>query len=405
MSNTTVRAPIPTLQGMFSVPRVTPGRNFLKENKKSLRSLEKTTTEKLAAKKPVRPKWMPPLRRTASEVREAQRCDSERLSSRHVDDEVCLLRPQKNTRSQHSLDKPQPDARESQKDKKARPTQSKSQSQLQPVQQTYPPQPQQQMQTAQQSSKRCQSCNSEHSSGTSIAIQTDDITDEIYLTNALKKCNLDSKTALSEGRNYRDDARPDYDYDQNYDQYNDEDEQPLSARSNEFAKQRALDIDDNETMPLPEIENIGFEHNDEEAPLSGRSRETIATEASNMTIKSKRRSEYKLGSRDDLRLPRYLEKEKREKAQAKERADSRDPDCPRGHVLMSEPERLAALAAAQNRFELLINELNHMPMTTQTLRVRSRKAEIDKELTSVEDEIRIYSKAKVYVKAAKSRNL
>lgn len=209
MSNTTVRAPIPTLQGMFSVPRkysfsqraiatinkyeynlsigVTPGRNFLKENKKSLRSLEKTTTEKLAAKKPVRPKWMPPLRRTASEVREAQRCDSERLSSRHVDDEVCLLRPQKNTRSQHSLDKPQPDARESQKDKKARPTQSKSQSQLQPVQQTYPPQPQQQMQTAQQSSKRCQSCNSEHSSGTSIAIQTDDITDEIYLTNALKK--------------------------------------------------------------------------------------------------------------------------------------------------------------------------------------------------------------------------
>ncbi|XP_017961541.1 uncharacterized protein LOC108654586 isoform X2 [Drosophila navojoa] len=402
MSNTTIRAPIPTLQGMFSVPRVTPGRNFLKENKKSLRSLEKTTTEKLAAKKPVRPKWMPPLRRTASEVREAQRCDSERLSSRHVDDEICVLRPQKNTRSQHSLDKPESDARESQKDKKARPTQSKSQSQLQPVQQT---------------SKRCQSCNSEHSSGTSIAIQTDDITDEIYLTNALKKCNIDSKTVLSEGRKYREDSRPDYDYDENYDQYNDEDEQPLSARSNEFNKQplsarsnefnkqRALDIDDNETMPLPEIENIGFENNDEDAPLSGRSRETIATEASNMTTKSKRRSEYKLGSRDDLRLPRYLEKEKREKAQAKERADSRDPDCPRGHVLMSEPERLAALAAAQNRFELLINELNHMPMTTQTLRVRSRKAEIDKELTTVEDEIRVLSKAKVYVRAAKSRNL
>lgn len=54
---------------------------------------------------------------------------------------------------------------------------------------------------------------------------------------------------------------------------------------------------------------------------------------------------------------------------------------------------------------MLINELNHMPMTAQTLRVRSRKAEIDKELTVVEDEIRIYSKPKVYVRAAKSRNL
>lgn len=46
-----------------------------------------------------------------------------------------------------------------------------------------------------------------------------------------------------------------------------------------------------------------------------------------------------------------------------------------------------------------------MPMTAQTLRVRSRKAEIDKELTIVEDDIRIYSKAKVYVRDPNSRNL
>lgn len=56
-------------------------------------------------------------------------------------------------------------------------------------------------------------------------------------------------------------------------------------------------------------------------------------------------------------------------------------------------------------FEGLINELNRLPMTAQTLRVRSRKAEIDKELTIVEDDIRIYSKAKVYVKVPNSRNL
>jgi len=46
-----------------------------------------------------------------------------------------------------------------------------------------------------------------------------------------------------------------------------------------------------------------------------------------------------------------------------------------------------------------------MPMTAQTLRVRNRKAEIDKELTTVEEDIRIYSKAKVFVLASKSRQL
>lgn len=64
-------------------------------------------------------------------------------------------------------------------------------------------------------------------------------------------------------------------------------------------------------------------------------------------------------ARDDLRLPRYLEKEKRERADAKERDDSRDPECPRGHVLMSEPDRLAALATAKNRgFRLPFSKFN-----------------------------------------------
>ncbi|XP_064552098.1 uncharacterized protein LOC135437927 [Drosophila montana] len=384
MSNTTIR-PIPTLKGMFSVPRVTPGRNFLKENKKSLRSLEKATTEKLAAKEPVRPKWMPPLLRTPSEAREreSKKCETERLFSRNVDEEVCLLRSQSNSRSQQFLDKPQPDEHES----CAHPEKHEIQKEKKVLPKPQPVQP---------SSSRCQSCNAERSS-TSIGIQTEDIKDELYLTNALKKCNIDSKTVLSGERKLC--IAPDLDYDDNYGSYSqfNDDEQPLSARS----KHSLLDIDDNETMPMPEMENLGLDHTDEEAPLSARSRETIA---SNATTKSKRR-EYKLGSRDDLRLPRYLEKEKREKAEAQELIDSRDPDCPRGHVLLSEPDRLAALATAKQRFDTLISELNHMPMTAQTLRVRSRKAEIDKELTVVEDEIRVYSKPKVYVRAAKSRNL
>lgn len=45
----------------------------------------------------------------------------------------------------------------------------------------------------------------------------------------------------------------------------------------------------------------------------------------------------------------------------------------------------------------LINELNHMPMTVETLRIRNRKVEIEKELKQIEYDIRLYSKPKVYI--------
>lgn len=52
----------------------------------------------------------------------------------------------------------------------------------------------------------------------------------------------------------------------------------------------------------------------------------------------------------------------------------------------------------QTGFDALIRELNKMPMTSETLRIRNRKIEIEKELTKLEDSIRIFSRTKVYVK-------
>lgn len=39
-----------------------------------------------------------------------------------------------------------------------------------------------------------------------------------------------------------------------------------------------------------------------------------------------------------------------------------------------------------------------MPMSSQTMRVKQRKMEIDQELNRLEESIRIFSKPKVYVK-------
>lgn len=53
--------------------------------------------------------------------------------------------------------------------------------------------------------------------------------------------------------------------------------------------------------------------------------------------------------------------------------------------------------------DTLVQELNRMPMTTETLRLRRRKVEIEKELTQIELDIRTFSKPKVYVPAEPSQ--
>ncbi|KAI8037302.1 uncharacterized protein LOC128255750 [Drosophila gunungcola] len=382
MSNTSVR-PIPTLKGIFSVPRVTQSRNFLKENKVSLRSLEKTTSQKLAAKEPVRPKWMPPLRRSSSELREPK---TDRPPARaKIGHQNSLQGTRSNSRSQHQLALAIPaegerfDGLEERNPALYDPSENvEAESLLEPS--SDPP------------SDRCQSCGTNRSS-TSIGIQTEDITDELYLTNALKKCSFDGGSVIEAPlTKYEDNRRP-----MQYENEEELEQLPLSARSNSSKQSRFH-------MSELEAEPINYGASDDEAPLSARSRFTTASNVTTITSKSKRR-EHKLGSRDEVRLPRYLEKQKREKAVAKQIADAQEPDCPRGHVLLSDQDRLTHLTNAQKRYEQLVDELNHMPMTAQTLRVRNRKAEIDKELTTVEEDIRIYSKAKVFVLANKSRQL
>lgn len=45
-----------------------------------------------------------------------------------------------------------------------------------------------------------------------------------------------------------------------------------------------------------------------------------------------------------------------------------------------------------------VNELNMMPIKTDTLRAQRRKADIEKQLNKLEEGIKVFSKSKVYVK-------
>lgn len=145
---------------MFTAP--TQGRNFLKENKKSLRTLEQSTTEKIAAKQPVRPKWMPPLRRTPSEI--------------HADHLLTLKQQQQQSDNQSCISRTH-----SKKSKAEDDTVSRSLSDRSVVRKNHQNQVQSSLQP-----ERCQSCGTVRSS-TSIAIQTEDIMDEEYLAKALER--------------------------------------------------------------------------------------------------------------------------------------------------------------------------------------------------------------------------
>lgn len=127
---------------------------------------------------------------------------------------------------------------------------------------------------------------------------------------------------------------------------------------------------------------------------------------------------------DDEEVKKDKIMEKSVKAEEKKRQEAlklaeADPDCPTGHVPLTEDERLEALKLAKNRkreelifpgsnfliliffisgFKDLIDDLNRLPMTCETLRVRNRKIAIEKELRTIEINIRVFSKPKVYVK-------
>jgi len=49
-------------------------------------------------------------------------------------------------------------------------------------------------------------------------------------------------------------------------------------------------------------------------------------------------------------------------------------------------------------YQDFVNELNMMPIRTDTLRAQKRKVEIEKQLTKLEEGIKVFSRPKVYVK-------
>ena len=104
---------------------------------------------------------------------------------------------------------------------------------------------------------------------------------------------------------------------------------------------------------------------------------------------------YKTGN-----VPKYLQDRKAEwKAEADRiEREKPDPDCPPGHRKLSEGDRREALGRMKERFNSLVTQANNFPVRADTFRLKQAKAEIEKELGDLEEQIRIYERTKVFVK-------
>lgn len=98
-------------------------------------------------------------------------------------------------------------------------------------------------------------------------------------------------------------------------------------------------------------------------------------------------------------VPKYLRerKEAQEKEQ-KAKAEALNSDCPEGHVPLPDHERKETLRLLKKNYQEYVNELNMMPIKTDTLRAQRRKIEIEKQLNKLEEGIKVFSRPKVYVK-------
>jgi hypothetical protein len=99
-------------------------------------------------------------------------------------------------------------------------------------------------------------------------------------------------------------------------------------------------------------------------------------------------------------IPKYLQERQQawQKEKEQRKRDAPDTACPPGHVKLPDSERLETLKMLKKRHAELVQQLNMLPVSMDTLKVRNRKIELEKELNKLEEGIKVFSRPKVFVK-------
>ncbi|RLN70555.1 hypothetical protein BBJ28_00017143 [Nothophytophthora sp. Chile5] len=105
--------------------------------------------------------------------------------------------------------------------------------------------------------------------------------------------------------------------------------------------------------------------------------------------------------RDYGRIPRYLLDRKEQWAREEEerRLNAPDPDCPPGMVLLDEDERIRTLRVLHKSLGEAQLRMNALPLSIETMMQVRRKNALETKLQEIEDAIKVFDRAKVYVAA------
>lgn len=111
--------------------------------------------------------------------------------------------------------------------------------------------------------------------------------------------------------------------------------------------------------------------------------------------KERNLSQYQRGQ-----LPQYLvsRKEQWKKAEEERLASRPDPSVPTGHTLMSQQERRHTLDVLTQHQATLTQQLQALPLRSDTLKHKLKRTELEAKLVEIEDAWKIFSRPKVFVK-------
>lgn len=156
------------------------------------------------------------------------------------------------------------------------------------------------------------------------------------------------------------------------------------------------DDGDDGGISLPVVKGISVDYvhaNIDGASVIGHQRrrdDTGSTVAESSTF-----SGHKTGS-----MPKYLLQRRKQwrREEEERRLAKQDSDCPSGHAVLSDEDRLQTLGGLKDRYQQLLGESNRLPVRSDTMRARRKKEEVENELNELDQAILTYSRARVFVK-------
>ncbi|XP_030313907.1 enkurin domain-containing protein 1 isoform X2 [Calypte anna] len=175
---------------------------------------------------------------------------------------------------------------------------------------------------------------------------------------------------------------------------------PRPASTKAGADEEALEARGAETKIQVEGRSIDFiKYNAchaKRAPLRrSRSLQSVAE-----LLEQRHQEQEQYNAKQKGHVPKYLleRKELWRRRMEEQLQNLPDPNMPPGHTMMPERQRLETLGNLKRSQEQLIKEMVMLPVRADTLSMQRRRMELERNLSQIEEAIKIFSRPKVFIK-------